>query len=164
MSFQARLILDDDQYTVLTAEYALSVPYDDHNRPTGHLRGGIIDLTFESGSANSHVLVEWISNRIRRDGRIEFSRRDTGSSTQKVVTFREAYCVYMKDVFVSNGASPMVTKITISAHTLEIDNEVMHNTWPGIESSDSDSSSAGSSSSGSSSSPDIQTSNTVSFE
>lgn len=162
MSFQARLIIDDNTFTVLSAEYALSIPYDEHNRPTGRVRGGIIDLTFESGSANSYVLLEWIMNRMNKEGRIEFSRRDTGSSTQKVVTFRDAYCVYMKDIFISNGASPMVTKITISAHTIDIDNQVLHNSWPGIESSESDSDS--SSGSGSSSPHDIQTSNSLSFD
>ncbi|MBS1754903.1 MAG: type VI secretion system tube protein TssD [Ferruginibacter sp.] len=162
MSFQARLIIDDDTFTVLSAEYALSVPYDVHNRPTGRIRGGIIDLTFESGSANSYLILQWIMNRMTKEGRIEFSRRDTGSSTQKVVRFRDAYCVYMKDIFVSNGASPMITKITISAHTIDIDNEVLHNSWPGIESSESDSDS--SSSSGSSSPHDIQTNNSLIFD
>lgn len=132
MSFQAKLILDDLEFNILTAEYIMSRPVDIHNMPNGHLRGGIIDLTIESG--NDHELINWIVNNQTRDGRVEFYRRDTGSSNQKIIYFTNAFCIYRKEIFVSDGSTPMITKITISAHSLRIDNEILRNTWAGIES------------------------------
>jgi Hemolysin coregulated protein Hcp (TssD) len=159
MSFQAKLFLGDDglEFTVLTAEYALNRPVDSHQRPNGRLRGGIIDVTIESGS--TYQLMNWVVNNMTMNGRIEFYRRDAASSTQKTVEFTNAFCIYLKDLFVSDGATPMITKLTISAHELNIDNETVRNTWSGIESS----SSAGSGSSGSTPAEE-NTSNSVTFE
>ncbi len=132
MSFQAKLIIDDLEFNILTVEFAISRPVDIHNRPNGHLRGGIIDLTIETGV--DHELINWIANNQTRDGRIEFYRRDASSSTQKIVYFTNAFCIYRKELFIANGSTPMTTKITISAHALRIDNETIQNTWAGIES------------------------------
>lgn len=158
MSFQAKLFLGDDglEFNILTAEYALTRPVDSHQRPNGRLRGGIIDVTIESGS--TYQLMNWVVNNMTMNGRIEFNRRDAASSTQKTVEFTNAFCIYLKDQFISDGATPMITKLTISSHEMTIDNETVSNTWSGIESS----SSAGS---GSSSAPAPEnTSNSVTFE
>lgn len=134
MSFQAKLFVGDDglEFTVLNAEYALSRPVDAHQRPNGRIRGGIIDVTIESGSA--HELINWVVNNMTMNGKIEFYRRDTASSSQKTVEFRNAFCVHLKDIFISNGATPMMTKLTLSAHELVINNEIVTNAWAGMES------------------------------
>lgn len=80
MSFQAKLIIDDLEFNILTAEFAMSRPIDAHNRPNGRIRGGIIELTIESG--NNHQLINWVVNNQIRNGRLEFYRRDASSSTQ----------------------------------------------------------------------------------
>lgn len=159
MSFQAKLFLGDDglEFTILTAEYALSRPVDSHQRPNGRLRGGIIDVTIESGSA--HELINWVVNNMTMNGRIEFYRRDAASSTQKTVEFTNAFCIYLKDLFISDGSTPMITKLTISAHEMNINNEIVRNTWAGMESS----STAGSEGSGSTTTEE-NTSNSVTFE
>lgn len=138
MSFLAKLFVGDAEFNVLTAEYSLNRPVDSHQRPNGRLRGGIIDVTIESGS--THQLMNWIVNNMTMNGKIEFYRRDTASSTQKTVEFTNAFCIYLKDMFVADGATPMITRLTISAHEMNIDNETVSNTWAGVESSASNSS------------------------
>lgn len=160
MSFQAKLYVGDNEYNVLTAEFSLRRPVDEHNLPNGSIRGGTIDLTVET--SREHALISWIVSNGHRDGRLEFIRRDTGSSAQKTVLFYHAFCIFLKETFISDGSIPMITKITISSHTIDIDSQTVENTWAGVESS---SSSSGSGSSGSSGTDHYEaTTNTVTFE
>ena len=132
MSFQAKLHIGDHEFNVLTAEFTLSRAVDVHNLPNGRMRGGIIDVTIESGS--DYDLLNWIFSNGTRDGRLEFARRDAAGSAQKTVRFTHAFCIYLKELFISDGAIPMITKITISAHTLDIESNILQNTWAGVES------------------------------
>lgn len=160
MSFQAKLYVGESEFTVLTAEFSLNRPLDPQNLPNGHIRGGIIDITLES-SREDHALISWIVSNGHRDGRLEFARRDAAGSAQKTVTFTHAYCVFMKQLFISDGSIPMILKISISSHIIDIDSNTVRNRWAGMESeSGSGSESSGSSSSGGSGA----TFNTVTFD
>ena len=155
MSFQAKLKLDDLEFNVLSVEYAFNQPVDAHNRPNGRVRGGIIDVTLESGA--NYALIQWAASATMvRSGKIEFYRRDS-TSILKTVEFKDAFCIYLKEIFVSEGAHPMVTKVTITAHELIIDSSSILNTWAGMNAESTESGS--SSSSGSS----MDTSNSVQF-
>ncbi|MGB4843307.1 MAG: type VI secretion system tube protein TssD [Ferruginibacter sp.] len=142
MSFQAKLILDDNEYNVLTVEYAITQPVDSNNRPNGRVRGGIIDLTVESGA--NFELIQWVAEHsMVRNGKIDFYRRDS-TSVVKSVEFTDAFCIYLKEIFISEGAHPMVTKVTLTARELNIQSSTILNTWAGMHSessggSDSDS-------------------------
>lgn len=155
MSFQAKLKLDDLEFNVLSVEYAFNQPVDAHNRPNGRVRGGIIDVTLESGA--NYALIQWAASATMvRSGKIEFYRRDS-TSILKTVEFKDAFCIYLKEIFVSEGAHPMVTKVTITAHELIIDSSSILNTWAGMNAESTESGS--SSSSGSS----MDTFNSVEF-
>ncbi len=162
MSFQAKFFLNnassgsDSTYTVLYADYALTVGVDGNHRPNSRVRGGLIELTIEA--TNSSALTEWISTRQALDGKVEFYHRERGTSTQKSVKFKNAFCIFLKDVFVATGSTPMVTKITISAHQLDIDTVTITNTWEGMDSPSEGSSESSSGGSGSTQS------NSVSFD
>lgn len=135
MSFQAKLFLGSDgkEFTLISAEYALSRPVDFSSRPTGKLRGGIIDIAMETGSDGD--ITKWILENMAMNGKIEFYRRDATDSSQKTVAFRNAHCVALKESFISNGSSPLVTRITISCHELDISNNTIVNSWAGYEES-----------------------------
>lgn len=155
MSFQAKLKLDDLEFNVLSVEYAFNQPVDAHNRPNGRVRGGIIDVTLESGA--NYALIQWAASATMvRSGKIEFYRRDS-TSILKTVEFKDAFCIYLKEIFVSEGPHPMVTKVTITAHEIIIDSSSILNTWAGLNAESTESGS--SSSSGSS----MDTSNSVQF-
>ena len=155
MSFQAKLKLDDLEFNVLSVEYAFNQPVDAHNRPNGRVRGGIIDVTLESGA--NYALIQWAASATMvRSGKIEFYRRDS-TSILKIVEFKDAFCIYLKEIFVSEGPHPMVTKVTITAHEIIIDSSSILNTWAGLNAESTESGS--SSSSGSS----MDTFNSVEF-
>lgn len=155
MSFQAKLKLDDIEFNILSVEYAITQPVDAHNRPSGRVRGGIIDLSLESGA--NYELIQWAVNAAMvRSGKIEFYRRDS-TSILKTVEFRDAFCIYLKEIFVSEGAHPMITKVTITAHEIIIDSSSILNTWAGMNAESTESGS--SSTSGST----MDTSNSVQF-
>ena len=155
MSFQAKLKLDDLEFNVLSVEYAFNQPVDAHNRPNGRVRGGIIDVTLESGA--NYALIQWAASATMvRSGKIEFYRRDS-TSILKTVEFKDAFCIYLKEIFVSEGPHPMVTKVTITAHEIIIDSSSILNTWAGLNAESTESGS--SSSSGS----NMDTSNSVQF-
>lgn len=158
MSFQAKLFVDDFEFTVLSAEFSLSRPVDAQNLPNGRIRGGIIDVTIES-SRDDHSLITWIVTNGYRDGRIEFARRDAAGSAEKTVSFTHAFCIFLKELFISQGAIPMILKISISSHTIDIDSNTVQNSWAGIE-SESGSGSSGSNATGSSE----NSTNSVTFE
>lgn len=158
MSFQAKLFVSDFEFNVLTAEFSLNRPVDAQNLPNGRIRGGIIDITLES-SRDDHALISWIVSNGHRDGRLEFARRDAAGSAQKTVTFTHAFCIFLKELFISDGSIPMILKISISSHIIDIDSNSVQNSWAGIESESSGSGSAGSSTSASESST-----NSVTFE
>ena len=159
MSFQAKLYVGDIEFNVLTAEFTLSRSVDAHNLPNGRIRGGIIEMTLET--SRDHELINWIVTNGHRDGRLEFARRDAAGSAQKTVTFTHAFCIYLKELFISEGAIPMITKITISAHQLDIDSNTVQNSWAGVE---TESSSSGSTTTDSSTSTSESTSNSVTFD
>lgn len=155
MSFQAKLKLDDIEFNILSVEYAITQPVDANNRPSGRVRGGIIELSLESGA--NYELIQWATNATMvRSGKVEFYRRDS-TSILKTVEFKDAFCIYLKEIFVSEGPHPMVTKVTISAHEIIIDSSSILNTWAGLNAESTESGS--SSSSGS----NMDTSNSVQF-
>lgn len=147
MSFLAKLYIDYDEttgtasgpeYNVLNAEYSLQRQIDGHtNRPNGRLIGGIIDLTIES--QHSNVFISWITNTEVKNGLLEFNRRDSAGRSQRNILFKNTYCIYLKELFNSIGSTPMLTKVTLSAHELEIMGETITNSWAGMESSSSSS-------------------------
>ena len=159
MSFLAKLYVGESEFTVLSAEFSFTRPVDAQNLPNGRLRGGIIDISLESGRED-HASISWIVSNGHRDGKLEFSRRDAAGSAQKTVTFSHAFCVYMKQFFMSDGAIPMILKISISSHVIDIDSTSIENRWAGIESE----SGSGSSGSSSSDSDRSATTNSVSFD
>jgi hypothetical protein len=138
MSFQAKLKIEDNEFNILSVEYAMTQPVDVNNRPNGRIRGGIIEMTLESGA--NFLLIQWATENHTKNGKIEFYRRDS-TSVLKSVEFTNAFCIFFKELFISEGEHPMTTKITISAHQLDIQSARILNTWAGMhaESTDGDS-------------------------
>jgi hypothetical protein len=119
MSFLAKLSLGSTEYNVLTADYEISMPVDANSRPNGSPTAGTLNLTLESNSKND--IVEWTSNRQKKNGQITFYRRDSQSSL-KTVAFNDGYCISMRETFDANSADPMRVTIRISAGEVKINN------------------------------------------
>ena len=141
MSFLAKLEMDSKEYNILTVEYDITQMMDQYNRPNGAPKGGLIQLTIETGSDN--LLLEWaLKHSMIKDGKIIFYRRDANSK-MKSVEFKDAFCVYLKEIFTADGKNPMVTRLTISARELKISNQSIKNPWAGMGGGASNESSGG---------------------
>ena len=134
MSFLAKLVLGSTEYNILTVEYDFTQMTDVNNRPNGLPKGGLIQIMIES--SNNHEIFEWmIKPNMLKSGSIVFYRRDA-NSPMKTVTFSDAFCVYLKEMFNAEGKVPMLTRLTLSAREIKINNKLsIANPWPGMKSS-----------------------------
>ncbi|MEO6253857.1 MAG: type VI secretion system tube protein TssD [Ferruginibacter sp.] len=118
MSFLAKLEMNGKEYNVLNVEYDISQRMDERFRPNDIPKSGLIQLTIEASSDNN--LIDWALNHsMLKEGKIIFYRRDA-SSKMRSIEFKDAFCVYLKETFTSDGKNPMVTRMTISPRVLTI--------------------------------------------
>lgn len=120
MSFKAKMIIGENEYNILNFEYEMSQAIDRNGVPRANVVGNLMILTLEATSRNSEI-TEWATdNNMKKDGRIEFYRRD-GDAAGKKINFSDAYLIYHKDVFDANGAVPMKTILHISGMNVTVD-------------------------------------------
>jgi hypothetical protein len=120
MSFKAKLIIGDREYNVLNFEYEMRQATDRNGVPRANVIGNLMILTMEATSRNSEI-TEWATNNnMKKNGRIEFYRRD-GDAAGKKINFTDAYLIYHKDVFDANGDVPMKTILHISGMSVTVD-------------------------------------------
>lgn len=130
MSFLAVLNINSDikDVRLLNVEYEFSQPVDDNLRPKGKVRPGLIYLELESD--NKTGFAQWmLSDTMQHNGEIVFSKRDSGASL-KTVTFKDAYCIFYKEIFSADGDLPMRIQVKISAKEIDINSVKIENMWP----------------------------------
>ncbi len=127
MSFKAKFKVSGNEYNVLNCSYHLYQETDESGRPSSVTRGGKIDITVESTADTT--LSDWVFNSFeRKDGSIEFLKRDTDAKA-KELKFEEGYLVKYLENFDSTGKNPMTETITISARKIGIGNGEHENEW-----------------------------------
>lgn len=127
MSFKAKFNVSGNTYNVLSCSYELFQETDDTGRPSSITRGGKIHLTVESTADTT--LSDWVFNNFeRKDGSIEFFKRDTDAKA-KELKFEEGYMVNYLENFDSSGKNPMTESIVISARKIGIGNGEHENEW-----------------------------------
>jgi hypothetical protein len=127
MSFKSKLIVGGKTLNILNAKYKLFQEIDATGRPSSITRGGTIEVSVES--TGDSFFFEWMSDNFdRKDGTIEYSKRDTDAKL-KEVKFTEAYMVTYKEEFDSTGTNPLVETFTISCRELTIGNGKVVNEW-----------------------------------
>lgn len=127
MSFKAKFLVSGQEYNVLKCQYDLFQETDDTGRPSSVTRGGKIKITVESTADTT--LSDWMFNNFeRKDGSIQFLKRDTDSKA-KELKFKEGYLVNYLENFDSSGKNPMTESIIISARTISIGNGEHINEW-----------------------------------
>ncbi len=130
MSFQARLVLGNNEYNVLDCEFDISQPTGRHNLPNHHTEVGLISLVVESSSRNE--LWEWgMSNAMKKSGSIVFYRRDAVSSL-KTLEFQHAFCIRYKEIFNSQGSIPMRIYLTLSPFLIAMQGLEITQPWAGF--------------------------------
>jgi len=125
------------EFSLGTYKTALNYVYLDINqavdslgRPASLTRGGKITLEFNATADN--VVAEWMANPAKRlDGKIRFIKMDSVESTEKELSFTNAYCVDLMERFDgTTTSSQMVTVITISPEKILVGMTELDNRWP----------------------------------
>lgn len=130
MSFLAVLNINSDIRNVrlLHVEFEFSQPLDHAMRPKGKVQTGLITIEVESD--NKIGIAQWmLSDTMQHSGEIVFSKRDSGASL-KTLSFKNAYCIYYKEIFNANDEQPMRILLKISANEVNINSVKIENAWP----------------------------------
>lgn len=127
MSFSSKLKVGGKEFNILKAKYKLFQEIDATGRPSSETRGGTITVTVES--TGDSFFYEWMADSFdRKDGTIEYSKRDTDAKL-KEVKYTEAYMVKYEEEFDSTGTNPLTETFTISARELTIGSGTQKNKW-----------------------------------
>lgn len=135
MSFKGKLTLNGNvtSYNVLNFEYEISQRTDRNGIPRDRVMGHMIELTIESSGRNTDITQWAMENESKKSGTITFSRRDAEAG-DKELRFTDAFCVYHKDVFDANSATPMKTILRLSAKEANYNDGAFSITRPTLES------------------------------
>ena len=131
MSFIARLQLqNEDEISVLRCSFRFNQNIDVTGKAASKPMGGTINITL--ASINHPGLFEWmITTSQTKNGKITFVRYDTMSKL-KTLEFENALCVEYNEVFDPTGEHPIILQLTLSAHTIKLEDTVYKNNWPGL--------------------------------
>jgi hypothetical protein len=131
MSFIARLQLqNEDEVNVLRCAFRFNQTIDVTGKAASKPMGGTINITL--ASINHPGLFEWmITTSQTKSGKINFIRYDT-MSRLKTLEFENALCVEYHETFDPTGEHPIILQITLSAHTIKLEDTVYKNNWPGL--------------------------------
>ena len=130
MAFSARLDMDPlSDVRVVDFSYSLSRDYDPTGRPSGGVRGGVIQMTIESTSKAE--LYDWIVAPYKtKSGVIKIADEKEEGSWMKEIKFEDAYIVDYSESFHWQGGDNMMESFTITAKKLEIGGNPFENEWP----------------------------------
>ena len=130
MAFSARLDLDSiSDARVVDFSYSFSRDYDPTGRPSGGVRGGVIQITIES-SGNTD-LYNWMVDPFKtKEGVIKIMDEKTEGSSMKEIKFKDAYIVEYSESFHWQGGDNMMESFTVSAKEIDIGGNPFENEWP----------------------------------
>ncbi|MBW6500066.1 MAG: hypothetical protein K0B05_01625 [Bacteroidales bacterium] len=130
MAFSARLDMDPlKDVRVVDFSYSLSRDYDPTGRPSGGVRGGVIQITVESSSKNE--LFSWMVSPYKtKTGTIKIADEKSEGASMKEIKFEDAYIVEYSESFHWQGGDNMMESFTITAMRIDIGGAEHVNEWP----------------------------------
>jgi hypothetical protein len=131
MSFIARLQLQGEEaLNLLRCSFRLNQHIDVTGKASSKPMGGTISLTL--ADCKHPGLFDWmISTSLTKNGKITFTKYDT-DSTHKTLEFENALCIEYHETFDTTGVHSMLLQLTLSAHTIKLDETPFKNSWPGL--------------------------------
>jgi hypothetical protein len=129
MAIKATLKFNDSSasYVVLECDYEYRQETDRVGKPSGKTTGNIINLVIEA-RADSELVTWMLSRGNLRSGKVEFYASDSNKRI-KTLSFSDAYCVRLRERFVSYNDQPMITSFTLSAQSTDLDGVTLDNNW-----------------------------------
>ena len=130
MAFSTRLDMDPlSNVRVVDFSYSLSRDYDPTGRPSGNVRGGVIQITVESSGKPD--LFAWMVDPFqKKSGVIKIEDEATAGSSLKEIKFEDAYIVEYSESFHWQGGDNMMESFTISAKKIDVGGNEIVNEWP----------------------------------
>jgi hypothetical protein len=130
MAFAARLDLDPLQdVRLVDFSYSFSRDFDPTGRPSGGVRGGVIQITIESSGKTD--MFAWMVDPFQtKSGKIRIMDETTAGSSLKEISFEDAYIVAYNESFHWQGGDNMMESFTISAKKIDIGGNPFENEWP----------------------------------
>ena len=118
---------EEEGIQLLSCDYQFSQEIDQKGLPTSKVKGGIINLSFQSLEDNE--IIQWmISEDADKSGEISFSG-DTNSKPFRTIEFKDARLVFYQENFMDQ--SNMVTALSISTREMTISGVKYGNAWMG---------------------------------
>jgi len=134
MALQGQLKIGGRIYGVVECSYDFSQSIDETGKPSSRTRGGTITFVMPATSDDDLFFYNWMFNKTQvYDGTFKFCVFTTRNlQSYKTVSFRNAYCVNLRDYFNDSDSKLMYTTVTISAEVIRIGNSggaVLNNEW-----------------------------------
>lgn len=129
-AFDALLSVDGglSDVKVIHCSYSLNRDVDASGKPSGAVRGGLINIQIESTKDVS--LNEWMVEQFTaKNGKVAFKNIDA-NTTMKELTWEHGYIVQLSESFDIVGENSMTISFTVSAEKIKIGAATHDNRWP----------------------------------
>ena len=133
MSFLAKLIIDDQEYNILSFSFDVTQKvHQGSSRPTGMPTMNHLNITLES-TGKSGFFAWSISPYEQKDGEIIFYKRDAWASS-RTFKFTGAFWIHYNANFGNNNNHPMTTQMVLAIETVALDDSTYTNPGIGLKS------------------------------
>lgn len=123
MALQGNLtIAGGKTYGVVECAYNFHQAIDETGKPVSRPQGGTITFVMPSTNDEDLFFYKWMFNKTEvQSGYFKFIVfSNDNKQSFKTVTFKNAYCIELKDYFNDNDSKLMYTTVTISAQIITI--------------------------------------------
>ena len=129
MSFEAKLVVQGEEFNVRRFDWQVSQRTDAINRPDAIVQGG--QLRIELDSRPSDLLHFWALDDTKQfSGELQVLDATSGS-VRKTIEFADAYCVGLSKRFDGSGSTQgMIMTLSLSADKLTCGEMTINNAWP----------------------------------
>jgi len=127
MALEATLLLDGKFYDVRKLEYEIKKLCDNNNKPSSNARSGEIYFTILSPMDGNLVFHEWVTSIADvKSGEFILPLTHGIKHVEKVMSFENAHCTKLKEVYSVAGKSQMYMEISIYAAILKFSDTVVY--------------------------------------
>ena len=133
-AFHGKVVINNKKYGVVECSYEFSQGCDTTGKPSARPRGGRLTFTMPSQSDDDVFFYRWMFDKTQvYDGYLKFvvwARQN--KRCFKTVSFKNAYCVNLRDYFNDSDSKLMYTTITLAAEIINVgENDIaeFNNNW-----------------------------------
>ena len=129
MALTATLEFGNKKFDVKELDYEISLPYNNSRKPSGVPQGGEISFTILSPKKDNLLFHDWLLNSKDNamSGKFILPLTHNTEYMEKVVEFKNAYCVRIHESYNSKNTSQLYMRITISAGIIDFGGAVYKN-------------------------------------